>query len=76
MINQVGAGKSSLLGAILGEMRCVRGKARMGGSVAYVTQVFIVQPILCVQISGSWKLFQQNIDFILLWAMTHSTLKG
>lgn len=30
----------------------------------------------CVQISGSWKLLQQNIDFKLLWAMTHSTLKG
>jgi len=47
MISQVGAGKSSLLGAILGEMRCVRGKARMGGSVAYVTQVYFVQPMLC-----------------------------
>lgn len=46
MISQVGAGKSSLLGAILGEMRCVRGKSRMDGSVAYATQVYFVQPIV------------------------------
>ncbi|KAI6216421.1 Mrp-4 [Aphelenchoides fujianensis] len=38
VIGRVGAGKSSLLQAILGEMECLRGRIQVNGSVAYLSQ--------------------------------------
>lgn len=43
ILGKVGAGKSSLLEALLGEMRCLKGQARMTGSVAYVAQTPWIQ---------------------------------
>ncbi|KAG0556056.1 hypothetical protein KC19_11G022200 [Ceratodon purpureus] len=43
ILGKVGAGKSSLLEAFLGEMRCVKGLARMTGSAAYVAQTPWIQ---------------------------------
>eukprot|EP00257_Ricinus_communis_P013433 XP_015570862.1 ABC transporter C family member 13 isoform X2 [Ricinus communis] len=39
IVGEVGSGKSSLLGAILGEMRFIRGSVHSSGSRAYVPQV-------------------------------------
>jgi ABC-type transport system involved in cytochrome bd biosynthesis fused ATPase/permease subunit len=39
VVGSVGSGKSSLLGALIGQMDRVAGRAAVGGSVAYVAQV-------------------------------------
>lgn len=38
IVGRVGAGKSSLLNAMIGEMRKVKGEVTMGGTIAYVPQ--------------------------------------
>ncbi|KAF8041794.1 hypothetical protein BT93_A0402 [Corymbia citriodora subsp. variegata] len=48
VIGEVGSGKSSLLNAILGEMRLIHGSISSSGSVAYVPQVpWIMSGTLC-----------------------------
>lgn len=43
VVGKVGAGKSSLLSALLGDMEKVRGKVNISGSLAYVPQQAWIQ---------------------------------
>jgi ABC-type cobalamin/Fe3+-siderophores transport system ATPase subunit len=42
VVGTVGSGKSSLLAAIMGEMRCISGSVAVDGSLAYTAQVLIL----------------------------------
>jgi hypothetical protein len=55
VVGSVGSGKSSLLGALIGQMDRVAGKAAVGGSVAYVAQVaWIINDSVQVGSTRGW----------------------
>ncbi|KDO32614.1 hypothetical protein SPRG_03088 [Saprolegnia parasitica CBS 223.65] len=43
VVGRVGAGKSSLIQAVLGNVKCIRGSVHLNGSVAYVSQQPFIQ---------------------------------
>ena len=62
VVGTVGAGKSSLLSAVLGELEQKSGKIRLKGSVAYTAQQVCSKDILQVLTAG------------VLWCSVYGTM--
>jgi ABC-type transport system involved in cytochrome bd biosynthesis fused ATPase/permease subunit len=64
IVGQVGAGKSSLLQGIIGEMRKTEGTVKFGGSVAYCAQN------AWIQVSG--HLFFDDSRMVITWMVVRT----